>query len=114
MADAEEDRDDIDTDDDWLHVVLGVDIWLQGKNDPFFAQMRVRFQEDDKPETLEELTDCYANLIMHQMNSVQSHWLTLEDERENRYIVYFSQIQAVKVIAPEKMPAILTKEEDDE
>lgn len=110
--DEEDERDESVTDEEWLHVVLGVDIWLKGKNDPFFAQMRVRFTEGDKPENLEELTDCYANLIMHQMNSMQSHWLTLEDERENRYIVYFSQIQAVKVHAPEKMPEILTKDEE--
>src|SRR4051812_12055053 len=105
--DEEDERDENVTDEEWLHVVLGLDIWLIGKNDPFYAQMRVRFQEDEKPETLEELTDCFTNLIMHQMNSMQSHWLTLEDDRENRYIIYFSQIQAVKVIAPEKMPAVL-------
>lgn len=97
--------------EEWIHVVVGVDIWLRDKPEPFFANMRVRFKKDGGlPDDLEELTDAYANIILGRLDSRQCIFLTLEDERENRYIVYTDQIQALKVVAPDKMPEALEKE----
>lgn len=111
MADEEE-RDENATDEEWLLVVLGVNIWLKGKQDPLFAFMRVRFTEDTKPDTIEELTDSYANIVLQHMNSRSAFALTLEDDRENRFMVSLEQIQAIQVVAPDTMPEVLTKESE--
>ena len=111
MADEEEEYENV-TDEEWLLVVLGVNVWLKGKEQPLLAFMRVRFTEDIKPDTLEELTDSYANIILRHFDSRSSFSLTLEDDRENRFMIELDQIQAIQVIAPDTMPEVLRKEED--
>lgn len=97
-----------------IYCTLGLNIWLKGKEDPMFASMKVKFFNSSRPADIEELTDTYANIILHQMDSRSSFALTLEDERENKFIIQLDQVQAFHVVAPEKMPDILLKDDEDD
>lgn len=98
---------------DYVYVALGINIWLEGKNDPLLAYMRVRFFLNQMPESIEDLTDVYANIILHEMDSRSTHVLTLEDERNNKVMINLDQVQGFMVCAPDVMPAELVREDDE-
>lgn len=99
----------------FVNVTLGVDVYLINKDDPLRLFMTMRFNpnSDECPSSVEELTDFFSALILQRMDMHSQIAMLFEDDRYNKTVVYFDQIQAIHITAPDELPETLRGETDD-
>lgn len=101
---------------DHVHVHLFVQIWLKNRpmEMPMNVGMRVRYELDDLPGSIQDLTESYASILMGAINDRSKVMLALTDENESIVILELDQVQAFQVVAPARMPEELEQREEEE
>lgn len=114
MADDEENGGEIELESDHVYTHLFVQIWLKNRpmELPMNVGMRVRYEMDDLPKDIQELTESYTGILMDALDRRSKVFLALTDANESIVTLELDQVQAFQVVAPDKMPPELVKEEE--
>lgn len=90
---------------DVLHCELGVQFILRGRIEPLFCIITVNitaeFLEDNG---MAELLDTAVGHLLEEIDTVGMHRLVFTDARFNKHVIFLSEIQAISVLAPDKLP----------
>jgi hypothetical protein len=88
-----------------LSCELGVQFMLRNRVDPLFCVIVVKIQPQYLEEHgLAELLDLAVEHVLEEVDTVGMHRLVFTDSRFNKHVIFTSEIQAISVLAPDKLP----------
>ncbi len=88
-----------------LKCELGVQFLLRNRVDPLFCVITVNIHPEFlKDNGMEELLDLAASHVLEEIDTVGMHRLVFTDARFNKHVILMSEIQAISILAPDKLP----------
>jgi hypothetical protein len=97
-------RDSMEGSEELLCTDLGIELYIQGRNDPVHGLIAVAFLPAALPQSVEELTDYVTQVIMERMDSKSTYQIVIENQAHTKMIVTVDRIDSLTVLAPEALP----------
>lgn len=91
---------------DMISVPVGVEFYLKHRDEPLFVNAMTQVSQIIIEKGMKPFMDATRDSVLAELDSVQAHWVTFKDDRNNIRVVMLDQIQSISILIPDELPEL--------